>query len=102
MNIRTGQTMHEQIVSMDSSKNPVVPVSFDTCLYRDGVIHTGSTANATLVDSSRGVYNISWSADTTGVYQLYVKNQTTFSVFMSSHVFVKTDDEMNTNIYIGM
>lgn len=101
MDIRTGQTVYEQVVSEDSSKAPVLNVNFDTVIYRNGEIYTGATADFFLSDPSRGVYCISWSADTVGTYQLYAKNETTFSVFMSNKVSVKTDHEMSTSIYIG-
>lgn len=102
MDIRTGQTIYEQVVSVDSSKEPVLNVNFDTAIYRNGEIYTGATVNVSLADSERGVYCISWSADTTGVYQLYAKNETTDSVFMSDKIFIKTDYEMSTNVYVGI
>lgn len=102
MDIRTGQTIYEQVVSEYSDKTLALDVNFDTAIYRNGEIYTGATANVSLTDPERGVYCISWSADTTGVYQLYAKNETTKSVFMSDKIFVKTDYEMSTNVYVGI
>lgn len=41
--------------------------------YKDGLIYISTSVNIALSDAERGVYTTSWSADTVGEYQLYVK-----------------------------
>jgi hypothetical protein len=102
MNVVTGQTVYEQIISLDVDNNPVTGATFDTIMYRDGVSYTGTTIGVTLSDSSRGVFTASWSASTTGDYQLYAKNNITSVVFIADNISVISDSELSTNVYIGI
>ena len=102
MNIATGQTVYEQILSLDVDCNPVTGATFDSIMYKDGSSYTGVTIGMTLTDDTRGVYTASWSASTTGEYQLYVKNNSTSVVFLSDNISVKSDSELSTNVYIGL
>lgn len=67
MEIPTGKTIYEQVLSLDYSGNPVTGVTFDSIMYRNGSENTGTTINITPSDLSRGLYTASWSADTTGI-----------------------------------
>jgi hypothetical protein len=71
-------------------------------MYKDGDSHTGVTVNILLTDADRGVFTADWSASTFGNYQLYAKNNITSVVFISNNVIVKLDDELSTNIYVGL
>jgi len=102
MNIPTGQTVYEQILSLDVDGNPVTGATFDSIIYKDGSSYIGVTIGMTLTDDARGVYTASWSASTTGEYQLYVKNNDTSVVFVSDNISVKSDNELSTNVYIGI
>ena len=102
MNIPTGQTVYEQIVSVNEDNNPVTGVTFDIAMYRDGESYTGVTVGMSLTDSSRGVYTAEWSASTVGDYQMYVKNNSTSVIFVADNVYVKSDNELSTSVYIGM
>jgi len=102
MIIGTGQTVYEQIISVNEDNNPVTGATFDTTMYRDGSSYTGVTVSVTLEDAARGVYTASWSATTTGDYQLYAQNNTTSVIFIADNVIVKSDNELGTNIYIGL
>lgn len=102
MIIGTGQTVYEQIVSIDCDNNPVTGATFDISMYRDGSLYTGATVSMALADASRGVFTAQWSASTTGDYQMYAKNNTTSVVFVSDNVIVKPDSELSTSVYIGI
>ena len=102
MNVGTGQTVYEQIISLDLDNNPVTGVTFDTAMYKDGDIYTGITVSMMLTDTLRGVFTASWSASTVGDYQMYAKNNNTSVVFISDNVFVKSDRDLDTNVYIGL
>jgi hypothetical protein len=102
MNIRTGQTVYEDILSVDADNNPVSATTFDTAFIRDGSIYTAITATITLADDSRAIFTASWSADTVGSYQLYAKNNVTNVIFISDRVDAKPDSEFDQNIYIGL
>ena len=73
MNIGTGQTVYEQIISLNVDNDPVSGATFDTIMYRNGTTYTGLTISMALSDASRGVFTASWSASTTGDYQLYAQ-----------------------------
>ncbi len=102
MKIGTGQTVYEDILSLDIDNNPVTGVTFDNIMYRDGVSDTGVTISTSLSDASRGLYTTSWSASTNGDYQLYSKNNITSVVFVSERVRVVSDSDLSTNIYVGL
>jgi hypothetical protein len=98
----TGQTVYEQILSVDVDNNTVTGATFDIAMYKDGLSYTGITVDVSIADSSRGVYTASWSASTVGDYQMYAKNNKTSVIFISDNVIVKSDEELSTNVYIGL
>lgn len=102
MNIRTGQTTYEQVMSFDVDNNPVSGATFDAVLYLNNTIYTGSSPSYSLIDASRGVFTFAWSSDTFGDYQLYVRNITTNVIFVSDSIGVRPDSEFDTTVYIGM
>ena len=102
MAIGTGQTVYEQIISVDHDNNIVIPATFDTEMYRNGAIYSAMTIDMSLSDASKGVYTASWSASTTGEYQMYAKNDSTNVIFISDNIIVKSDEELSTTIYIGI
>lgn len=102
MNIRTGQTVYEQVWSFDVDNNPITGATFDSVLYLDNSLYTGSTPTYSLTDAIRGVFTFSWSADTLGMYQLYAKNNSTGVVFISESINVRPDSEFDSTIYIGL
>ena len=102
MIIGTGQTVYEQILSVDVDNNPVTATTFDIVTYRDNILYTGVTVGVALSDATRGVFTAEWSASTTGDYQIYAKNNITSVIFISDSVIVKPDNELSTNVYIGL
>ena len=102
MAIGTGQTVYEQIVSVDADNNPMTAATFDISVYRNGISYTGITVGVSLADDIRGVFTAEWSASTTGDYQIYAKNNSTSVIFVSDNIIVKTDEEISTNVYIGL
>lgn len=102
MSIRTGQTVYEDILSLDADNNPVSGATFDILPLKNGSSFTALTVSSSLVDGSRGIFSISWSADTTGDYQLYIKNNSTNVVFISDVVSVLPDSFFEQNIFIGL
>ena len=102
MIIGTGKTVYEQIISVNQDNIPVTGTTFDVAMYKDVIEYTGITVSVTLADPLRGVFTAEWSASTTGDHQLYAKNNSTSVVFISDNVIVKSDDELSTNIYIGL
>jgi len=103
MNIRTAQTVYEQVMSFDVDNNPVSAATFDAVLYLDNTIYTGSTIDPpVLTDPSRGMFTFSWSADTFGDYQLYAKNNSTSVIFISNSIGVRPDSEFDNTVYIGL
>ena len=102
MKIATGNTVYENVLSFDEYNNPVTGVSFDSQIFKDGILYTGITVSKTLSNSDRALYTFSWSASTFGEYQLYVKNNNTTVLFMSDVFSVVSDDEANLTVYVGL
>ena len=103
LKLRTGVTVHEQVLSIDADNNPVLGVNFDDrVIYRDGVIDSGVTVDVSLSDATNAVYDVSWSAYTIGTHQLYLKNEVTNVIFMSETYNVVTDEEAETTIFVGL
>lgn len=102
MFVRTGQTVYEQIISLDMDNNPLSAATFEAIIYRDGDIDNDVSVNMSLSDAQRAVFTASWSASTFGDYQLYAKNNDTDVIFISNTVFVRSDSEISPTIYVGL
>jgi hypothetical protein len=105
MNITTGQTVYELVRSFNpNNNNPIVPTTFDTRMYIDGVYSSGFTFDVSLSDNTEGLYSFSWSANTYGVHQFYVKNDSSNVIYVSELYHVKSDSEINPSptIYVGL
>jgi hypothetical protein len=102
MKIKTGQTVYENIVSYNNMNIPITGVTFDSNIYRDGVLYTGITINEEISDIERAMYKFSWSASSYGDYQLYVKNLSTSVIYQSDVYKVVSDDEANMTVYVGL
>jgi hypothetical protein len=102
MQYRTGQTIFENVLSLDADNNPVSAATFDVVSLRDGLTYTGVTLNVTISDGSRGLFTASWSADTTGDYQFYMKNNITNVIFITDVTNILPDSSFDQNIYIGL
>ena len=96
----TGETIYEQIISVDADNNPVPTATFDIESFKDGSVFSGLTINTVLTDSSRGIFSASFSADTTGNYQIFFRNNITNVIFMTDIISVKTTPDIN--IYVGL
>jgi len=105
MTILTGETVYEQILSVNADNSPVTGATFDIAIYKDGDPFTGVTVSVGLADSTRGVYTAEWSASTLGDYQLYAKNNSTNVIFVSDTVTVSnqtTSSGSGTTVYVGL
>jgi len=100
--IGTGQTVYDIIMSVDSNNIPVTGVTFSSVVHKDGSVYTGVTASTVIADNVTGAYTGSWSADTTGVYQILYTNNVTNVLFITDSYQVLSDDELSTNVYIGL
>ena len=76
MKIRTGQTIYEAVLSLDTNNNPISAATFTTALYNNGQ-NINSVINISLTDNIKAVFAMSWSAETFGNYQMYAKNDIT-------------------------
>lgn len=100
--IGTGNTVHEVVLSIDSNNNPISGATFSLVSYRDGNPYMGLSPNIVLTDASTGAFDLSFSASTTGIYQVYAKNNNTNVLFVSDIYEVKTDEELSTIVYVGV
>ena len=100
--IRTGQTVYEQIISVDPFNNPVTGTTFTSFVFKDGVVFTGITVSLALSIPEYGIFNSSWSADTIGEYQLFHKNDVTNVLYITEIHSVRPDSEFDQTIYIGL
>lgn len=102
MEARTGQTIIENFFSLDVDNNPLSGATFDVVSIKDGFPFTGITVSTTLSDASLGLFYASWSADTTGDYQIYIKNNLTNVIYITDRVSVLPDSSFEQNIFIGL
>ena len=106
MTILTGETVYEQILSLNADNNPVTGATFDIAMYKDGDPFTGITVSVGLTDSTRGVFTAEWSASTLGDYQLYAKNNSTNVIYMADTVTVSDETSSSgsgsTTVYVGL
>lgn len=102
MSFLTGQTIIEDFLSLDLDNNPVTATTFDTVAIKDGAVFPGVTINTALVDASRGMYSASWSSDTSGNYQIYIKNNVTNVIFLTDSITLENGDSLSQNIYVGL
>lgn len=100
MQVLTGQTVVEDVLSLDADNNPVTATTFDVVVTKSGVVYSGVSVTMALADDSRGIFTASWSADTAGDYQVYLKNNVTNVIFITDVVSVVGD--LGQNIYIGL
>jgi hypothetical protein len=101
MAYKTGDTIYQNIISVNSSNVVESGATFDNQLYRNGILYTGATLNFSLADAPRGMYVASFSASTTGEYQVYSENTTTNTIYISNILSVKSAEDISTSIYIG-
>jgi len=102
MNYRTGQTIYEQILSLNADNQPVSSATFSYTLFNSGNTYTATTVDISLSDASTGIFTANWTFSEVGVYQLYVRNLSTNVVFVSDLYNVRPDNEFQQNIYIGL
>src|ERR1700752_619589 len=102
MNFRTGQTIYEEILSLDPDNAPLSAATFDAQLFKDGLTYTNTPVTMTLGDATRGIFVASYVLDSVGIFQLYVKNYDTCVVFISDPVNVRPDSDFDQTIYVGL
>jgi hypothetical protein len=96
----TGQTIYEQVVSVDQSNTPISGATFDTVLYKDGAASAISVTTS-LYDATRAIFAVSFVPDDYGLYQLYMKNSLTDVIFISDIYDVSSAGTL-ANIYVGL
>ena len=100
MNVYTGETVYEQVLSLDSDNNPISATTFDYQLFLNDAPFSGGSINYSLTDPIRAIFTFSWSTDIFGSYQLYVKNNVTNVIFISDTVNVGLG--LMPDIYVGL
>lgn len=96
----TGRTIYEQVVSVDQNNLPVSAATFDTVLYRNGATYALSVSTV-LYDAPRAVFDVSFTPDVSGLYQLYMKNNVTSIIYISDIYDVSSSSTI-ANIYVGI
>jgi len=103
MKVSTGQTINEVVASLDpQNNNPIVPTTFTSSVYYNGVELSGASVIFTILDTSKGLYNAAWTTgDQYGDYQMYAKNDNTNVVYISD-VFETIPGGGLTTVYVGI
>ena len=102
MKFSTGQTIYDSIISVDVYNNPISSATFSISVFKNAATYTAVTVNMTLIDASNGIFSSSWSADTIGDYQILYKNNNTNVLYISNPSYIRSDDEISTNVYVGL
>lgn len=100
----TGQTVYEIVQSFDTNNNPITGVTFDLNFYINGQLNTAITPNVSLINNSAATYSVSWSSDTYGYHQFYLRNQTTNVMYVSELYNVNSGATVNSQpiVYVGL
>jgi len=102
MKFGTGQTIYDTLMSVDVYNNAFSGSTFDIEILNNGSIYSGVTVSTVLIDAQRGIFSSSWSADTTGDYQVFYRNNLTSVIYVSNIFYIRPDSELSTNIYVGL
>ena len=104
MDTRTGQTIYENLLSLDVDGNPLSAATFDTLFFINGSATTAVTLSINLADPSAGVFSSSFSSSTYGYHQFRALNNINGVVYMSDVYVVRPDNEFpgGTVIYVGL
>lgn len=104
ININTGQTVYEIVQSFDNNNNPITGVTFDSNFYINGQISNTVIPNITLVNISAATYSVSWSSDTYGYHQYYLRNENTNVLYISELYNVNSGitTDVKPIIYVGL
>ena len=104
IDLNTGKTVYEIVQSFDTNNNPITGVTFDLNFYINGQLNTAITPNVSLINNSAATYSVSWSSDTYGYHQFYLKNQTTNVMYISELYNVNSGATVNSQpiVYVGL
>lgn len=104
MKIKTGQTVYEVVLSVDTNNIPQPTATFTTVFIVDGIVNNSITPNIQLSNAPNAIFNISFSASTYGTHQFYVKNILTNVIYISDSYEVVPDEQVDTShtIYVGL
>ena len=83
----TGQTVYEIVQSFDTNNNPVSAATFDLNFYVNGQISNTIIPDINLINLSAATFSVSWSSDTYGYHQFYLRNQTTNVMYVSELIY---------------
>jgi len=104
MKIKTGKTIYELVISVDTNTNPVSAATFNTSFYINGTLNNSIVPNVSLVNASTATFSVTWSASTYGYHQLHMKNNLTDVIYVSDIYEVLPDSEVDPSptIYVGL
>jgi len=104
MDIRTGETIFENIMSLDVDGNPLSAATFETSFFLNGIATTAVTLTLSLSDPSTGTFSASFSSSTYGYHQYRALNNISEVVYMSDIYVVKPDNELSGGaiVYVGL
>jgi hypothetical protein len=103
MEVSTGYTVNTVVASVDSYNNPYSSATFTTEMFQNGLPYTGLTLSYALTDSTKALFNFSWSATTIGDYNFYALNNITGTIFISGIVnVVPAPGSVIVKTYVGL
>ena len=97
----TGETLYDQVLSLDNNNNPVTATTFTTYTYLNGYLYSGVSISVALSDPNTGMFVGSWSANTVGFFQTYYKNNVTDVIYVSDTYEVDNGSATDQTIYVG-
>lgn len=104
MDIRTGETIFENIISVDVDGNPLSAATFNTSFYINGSATTAVSLFINITEPLTGIFTASFSSSTYGYHQYRAQNNLTGVIFMSDIYVVKPDNELagGAIVYVGL
>jgi hypothetical protein len=104
MDIRTGETIFDNIISLDINGNPLSAATFNTIFFINGIVTTNVVLSINLSCPATATFNASFSSSTYGYHQYRVVNNLNGVVYMSEVYVVKPDNELagGAIVYVGI
>lgn len=102
MDVITGQTIYENVLSVDVDGNPVSAATFSTTFFLNGSVTTDVTLTLGSISPTTGVFSASFVPVQYGFHQFRIRNATTGTIYMSDIYVAKPADEIGLSVYVGI
>lgn len=103
MEFRTGETIYDNVFSVDSNGDPVTGATFTETFYIDGVLTTAVTLTLGSINASTGAFSVSFTPTLFGLHQYSLRSAETGIRYISDIYRVLPDSDFDdVTVYVGL